>query len=156
MKWSFVFNCIIGNSISKIVKIVVKTIDNSKAIVKPFGSEKKTNIYVKCDHCEFICKNNNLMDANISEKHNSNPDKDLVVEEVEEVLYRRNVEDFVNLKSSKEFKWDQCESKFKKKKKLQKHINGKQLKSEKCEPCKSCFVNNKKELTNHIKKKHIE
>ena len=136
--------------------MVVKTINNSRATVKPSGSEKKTNIYVKCDHCEFICKNNKLMDSHISEKHNSNPDKDLVVEEVAEVLYRGNVEDFVNLKSSTEFKSNQCEYKFKKKTKFLKHINGKHLKSEKCEPCKSCFVNNKKELTNHIKDKHIE
>ena len=70
------------------------------------------------------------MDAHKSEKHNCNPDKDLVVEEMEEVLNGGNVEDFVNLKSSKEFKGDQCESKFKKKKNLQKHINAMHLKSE--------------------------
>ena len=55
------------------------------------------------------------MDAHISEKHNSNTEKDLIVETVEEVLYRGNVEDLVNLKSSQELKCDQCESKFKKK-----------------------------------------
>ena len=78
--------------------MVVKTIDNSKGTVKPSGSEKKTNISVKCEHCEFICKINNLMGAHVSEKHNSNSDKDLVVEEVEEVLCR---EDFFKSKKSK-------------------------------------------------------
>ena len=74
--------------------------------MKPSGSEKKTNIAVKCDHCEFICENKNLMDANISENHNSYHDKNLVIEEVEEVLNGGNVEHFVNIKSCKEFKCD--------------------------------------------------
>ena len=51
----------IGNSVNEIVEIVVKTIYNSKASVKPSGSEKKTNIAVKCDHCEFIGENKNLL-----------------------------------------------------------------------------------------------
>ena len=91
--------------------------------------------------------------AHISEKHKINPNKDLVVEEVEDVLNEGNVGDSVNLKSSNEFKCDQCESKFKKKENLKKHINAKHLKSEKCEHCKSCFVSTK-ELKNHMKQKH--
>ena len=38
-------------------------------------------------------------------------------------------------------------------KNLQKHINAKQLKSEKCEQCQFCFVS-KKELKNHMKEQH--
>ena len=45
-----------------------------------------------------------------------NPDNDLVVEEVEEVLNGGSEENSVNLKSSNEFKCDQCEYKLKKKK----------------------------------------
>ena len=96
--------------------------------MKPSESEKKINLSFKCDHCEFKCESTNLMLDHISEKHKVNPDKDLVVEEVEEVLNRGSKENSVNLKSSKEFKCDQCEYKFKKKKNLQKHINTKQSK----------------------------
>ena len=71
--------------------------------------------------------------AHISEKHKINSNKDLVVEEVEDVLNEGNVGDSVNLKSSNEFKCDQCESKFKKK--------------------ENCFVSTK-ELKNHMKQKH--
>ena len=121
--------------------------------MKPSGPEKKRNISVNFDHCDIICENNNLMDAHLSETHNSNPDKDLVVEDVDEVFNGGNVEGFVKLKSSKEFKCDQCASKFKKKNTLQKHINAKHLKQEKFWQCKSCFVS-KKELQNHIKERH--
>ena len=143
----------IGNSVSEIVEVVVKTIDNSKASVKPSESEKKINLYIKCDHCEFKYDSNNLMLDHISEKHTIIPDKCLVVEEVEEVLNRGSEENSVNLKSSNACKCDQCEFKFKKKNNLQKHINAKHLKSEKCEQCQSCFVS-KKELKNNTKEKH--
>ena len=133
----------IGNSVNEIVEILVKSIDDSKASVKPSGSEMKTNISIRCDHCDFKCENNNLMIDHISENYNSMFDKDLVVKEVKEVLNKGSVEDSGNLKSSEEFKCDQCESKIKKKKNLQKHINAKHLKSEKCNYCKSCFVSKK-------------
>ena len=68
-------------------------------------------------------------------KHTINPDKDLVVEEVEEVLNGGSEENSVNLKSSNAYKCDQCKFKFKKKKNLQKHLNAKHLKPEKCEQC---------------------
>ena len=58
----------IGNSVSEIVKVVVKTIDNSKASVKPSESEKKINLYIKCDRCEFKCNSNTLMLDHISEE----------------------------------------------------------------------------------------
>ena len=37
------------NSVSEVAEVVVKTIDNSKASVKPSESEKNINISVKCD-----------------------------------------------------------------------------------------------------------
>ena len=69
-------------------------------------------------NCEFKCESNNLILDHISEKHIFIAYKDLVVEEVEEALNGGSEENSVNLKSSNEFKCDQYEYQFKKKKKL--------------------------------------
>lgn len=84
----------------------------------------------------------------------SNTENDPEVEVVEKVSDVGNVENSKIHDGVKVFKCDQCESTFKKKKNLQKHINTKHLKkSEQCEHCKACF-GSEKELKNHMKKKH--
>ena len=84
----------------------------------------------------------------------SNSEKDPVVEVLEQVTDAGKVDNSKIDENIKVFKCDQCESKFKKKKNLQKHINTKHLKkTEQCEHCKA-FFGSEKELKNHMKNKH--